>query len=554
MENYNDLFRLWKTDSYFDTGTQDELGAVENDEKEKEDRFFRHLEFGTGGLRGVMGAGTNRMNRYTVGRATRGLANYLKKKYTPAECLERGVVIAYDTRLNSREFAHAATDVLTYSGILVHFHSQPVPTPQLSFAVRHMNALAGIVITASHNPKEYNGYKVYDQNGCQIVPHIANEIYAQIEAITDYRTVLFERREELVRNADTSDAFVSQVLKVSRIEGKKNIKVVYTPLHGTGSVPVKAALARDGFENVTPVASQDTPDGNFPTVISPNPEDKRALSEGIKLAESIGADIVLGTDPDSDRVGIAVRTDSGYKLISGNQIGALILDHIIRHTDIKSLNKPAVVKTIVTSEVGAKIAQANGIEVFNTLTGFKYIGEMMTRFEESGHTFVFGYEESYGFLSGTHARDKDAVCAAVLICEAAQVMKNQGKTLWHRLQELYEQYGYCLDKLESFTLKGIEGIERIAGMMKKLRENDLFEQCEKIDYLNDTPAEEGFGLLPKADVIKYIFPDGTWIAVRPSGTEPKIKIYYSVNGKDEHEADENYKNISSKIKKYLELE
>ncbi|MBQ9922015.1 MAG: phospho-sugar mutase [Clostridia bacterium] len=553
MKNYKDIFLFWKTDSFFDKDTQDELCAIQNDDKEIYDRFFQNLEFGTGGMRGIMGAGINRLNKYTVGRATQGFSNYLLNTYSAHECKTHGVVIAYDTRINSKYFAEISSNILSNHGIKVYLHTSPVPTPQLSFAVKHLNALAGIVITASHNPKEYNGYKIYDENGCQLVPQAAKAVYDEIEKITDYRSLTFERNKEYIIETDTTDAFVSAVLKESRNKDPKSLSVVYTPIHGSGKIPVKLTLEKDGFKDVLTVASQEIPDGSFPTVVSPNPEDRRALEQGIRLAEKHSADIVLGTDPDSDRVGVAVNTKDGFKLLSGNQIGALILDYIIKNTDLSKINKPSVVKTVVTSELGAKIASKNGMEVFSTLTGFKYIGEKIGQFEKTGHTFVFGYEESFGYLSGTHARDKDAVVSSMLICEAADMLKKQGKNLCNRLEELYSEYGYYLDKLESFTLPGADGIEKIKFMMKKLRENDFFTEAVKTDYTKDVPAEGGFGILPKSDVLKYTFKDSSWIAVRPSGTEPKIKIYYSIKEKNLPGAQKKFEAISAKIREYLEL-
>lgn len=559
--DYRFRYQQWTTDEFFDETTRKELLAI-NDEKEIEDRFYKDLEFGTGGLRGVMGAGTNRMNKYTVGKATKGLGDYLLAIYGADVCFERGVVIGYDTRNNSEYFAKTAADVLSGMGIKVYLHTHARPTPQLSFSVKFWNAVAGIVLTASHNPKEYNGYKVYDEYGCQLVPHQAKQVISYMNTVTDYHSIPIGN-DKLIYTADVTDNFVAAVMKQSRYSEDKNLHIIYTPLHGTGNVPVQKCLWLAGFNNVDSVAEQVIPDGNFTTVVSPNPEDRQALEMGIAQAERTGADIVLGTDPDSDRVGVAVKTDDGFKLLTGNQIGALLMDFVLSNTDINSIHKPAVVKTVVTSELGAEIAKKHGLNVFSTLTGFKFIGEKITQFEqarESGdttrdYTFLFGYEESYGYLAGTHARDKDAVVSSLLICEMAAQLKEQRKTLLDRMNEIYKEYGYYRDALNSFTLKGKDGLERIASVMVELKDGDSpFENTvQKIDYSISVDAEPGFGKLPASDVLKYILVDGSWIAVRPSGTEPKIKIYYSIKDADQDAAEIRLQQIQSTIKERLGL-
>ncbi len=568
VKTFKDTFREWRDDVYFDEQTRKELSALDEvaDAVEIEDRFYTRLEFGTGGLRGVMGAGTNRMNRYTVGLATYGLGLYLINEYGKEKCAAHGVVIACDTRNNSRYFAETVADVLSGMGVLAIVHTEPRPTPQLSFSVKHFGALAGVVITASHNPKEYNGYKVYDSDGCQLVPHQAEKVLEYINGIEDFKQVSYKRNPDFVKTVDVTDEFVSKVLEQSRFsdnDAKKELKIVYTPLHGTGSVPVKKALSSDGFENVSIVKAQDTEDGNFPTVVSPNPEDRRALELGIEQAKDICADIVLGTDPDCDRVGVAVRKDDGYVLLTGNQTGALLMDYVLENTNLENISNPAIVKTTVTSELGAEIALKKGVSVFTTLTGFKYIGEKINQFEKANKekdsqrnfTYLFGYEESYGYLCGTHARDKDAAVSAMLICEMAASLKKQGKTPIDRLEELYSEYGYYLDALDSFTLKGKDGLEKISGMMKKLREEGVpfADGGKTTDYLQLISAEEGFGYLPKSDVIKYMFTDGSWIAVRPSGTEPKIKIYYSIKEKNKADAEIRLDSVRQQIKEFLNL-
>lgn len=563
--NYKDRYVNWLNDDFFDDTTRQELANL-TDEKEIEDRFYRDLEFGTGGLRGVMGAGTNRMNKYTVGKATAGLGKYLLNTYGAETCKERGVVIGYDTRNNSEFFSRIAADVLSGMGIRVYLHAHSRPTPQLSFSVKFWNALAGVVVTASHNPKEYNGYKVYDEFGCQLVPWQAKQVISYVDAITDYHTIDFIGDSSLVSIADVTDNFVKAVLKQSRYrdtEGKKNLKIVYTPLHGTGGVPVEKALRLDGFYQVDVVAEQAIPDGNFPTVVSPNPEDRRALELGIEKAKRTDADIVLGTDPDSDRVGIAIKTDDGYQLMTGNQIGALLMNFILNHTDMSQYQHPAVVKTVVTSELGADIARKHGIAVFSTLTGFKFIGEKITQFEqakknnkrEQDYDFLFGYEESYGYLAGTYARDKDAVVSALLICEMAAEAKANGKTLMDEMNGIYEEYGYYRDALDSFTLKGKDGLEKISSMMSELRSiGSPFDRTKSVtDFGTPVEAEDGFGTLPTSNVLKYVLEDGSWIAVRPSGTEPKIKIYYSIKSSDKAKAEEKLEKTQNTIQTKLGL-
>ena len=570
METNNiQIFEYWKTDTFFDKNTQAELNKLEqeNNQAEIKDRFYKELEFGTGGLRGIMGAGTNRMNKYTVGKATLGFGNYIKNKYSEEECKTRGIIIGYDTRNNSKYFTDIASSVLSNLGIKVIIISEPRPTPQLSYSVKKLNALAGIVITASHNPKEYNGYKIYDEYGCQLVPHQAKKVSEFIDKITDYKQISFEVNPKLIKEIDTTEEFVNEVLTQSRVtsnEIKENIKIIYTPLHGTGRVPVCKVLEKDGFMNIKLVKEQANNDGNFPTVVSPNPEDKKALTLGIELAKKENADLVLGTDPDSDRVGIAVKDNGGYTIMTGNQVGALLIDFIIANMSQKELENKAIVKTIVTSELGAEIARKKGIKIFSTLTGFKFIGEKITQFEraklnnnkEQDYDFLLGYEESYGYLIGTHARDKDAVVSSLLICEMTAFYKAQGKTLLGRMNEIYNEYGYYRDNLDSFTLKGYDGIEKIREMMNKLRSSKLVfdDTIEKIDYNNPVQAEKGFGYLPTSNVLKYILKDGSWIAVRPSGTEPKIKIYYSIIGNNKEEAENKLSIIQNQIKSFLGLE
>ncbi len=524
-------YEYWLT---FDEATKAELEAI-TDKAELEDRFYKDLEFGTGGLRGVMGAGANRMNKYTVSKATKGLADYLN------ECFEgeKSVAIAFDSRNNSQYFAEVSAGVLCKAGIKVYLFDTLMPTPVLSFAVRYHNCTAGIVITASHNPKEYNGYKVYDNKGCQLVPEYADKVIAYVNAVENIRDIPCESLED-AKNAgklvyigeETLAAFLAEVKKQSLYNEASELKIVYTPLHGTGNVPVRRIL--DGM-NVSIVKEQEMPDGNFSTVRSPNPEEKDALNLALKQAEAENADIVIGTDPDCDRVGVGVKHNGAYQLLTGNQTGALLVDFVLKFRKDSMPENAAVVKTIVTSGLGAAIAEKHGAKSVQTLTGFKYIGEKICLWEESGeNTFLFGYEESYGYLAGTHARDKDAVSSSMLIAEMAAYYKNQGKTLVDALDEIYAEYGYYFDCLETFVLKGKEGAEKIQDAMKAMREsgNDMFDDLEVLyDY------SKGIDGLPKENVLRFDFKDGSWAAARPSGTEPKLKFYFSVKGENREQAE-----------------
>lgn len=525
--NYRDKYNLWLT---FDEDTKKELLSV-TDEKEIEDRFYKDLAFGTGGLRGIMGAGSNRMNKYTVGKATFGLANYLKSKNDG----EIKVALAYDSRNNSAFFAKTAAGIFASCGFKVYLYETLVPVPVLSFTTAFLSCTAGVMITASHNPKEYNGYKVYDSKGCQFCTEDAKNAIEFINKIDDFSTIPFadvENNENITMiGENVLGEFLKQVKKQSVYEKPSDLKIVYTPLHGTGNIPVRRML--EGMD-VTVVKEQELPDGNFSTVRSPNPEEKDALNIAIETAKKIGADLVLGTDPDCDRVGIAVKDGDDYKLFTGNQTGALLVKFILTmHKD--ELNpKSTLVKTIVTSELGANIGRKFGLNVEETLTGFKYIGDKINKYEASGEKeFVIGYEESYGYLVGTHARDKDAVVSSMLICQMAAWYKNQGKTLVDGLNEIYDEYGYYLDFLDSFVLKGKDGAEKIQSLMVTFREKGtslLPDIKEIIDF------KDGIRDLPKENVLKYILNDGSWIAVRPSGTEPKIKVYYSVVDPDKENA------------------
>ena len=520
--DYKEKYNLWLT---FDEDTREELLQIK-DEKEIEDRFYKDLAFGTGGLRGIMGAGSNRMNKYTVGKATYGIANYIKGEVEGVP----SAVIAYDSRNNSAFFAKTAAGIFASCGIKTYLFETLVPVPVLSFATSYLGCSCGVMITASHNSKEYNGYKVFDKTGCQLCTEDAATALSYIDRITDYGSIPFSKSDDNIEliGENVLSAFLEAVKKQSVYTEKSDIKIVYTPLHGTGNIPVRRTL---GGLDVTVVKEQELPDGNFSTVRSPNPEEKDALTLAIKRAQEIGADLVLGTDPDCDRVGIAVRDNDGsYVLFTGNQTGALLVDFICKMHRNDINEKTTLVKTIVTSELGANIGRSYGVKVDETLTGFKYIGDKINSYEKSGEReFLIGYEESYGYLVGTHARDKDAVVSSMLICEMASWYKNQGKTLIDGLNEIYSRYGYYLDALDSFVLKGKEGSEKISALMTEFRGrgNTLFSDIkELIDY------KDGVADLPRENVLKYIFEDGSWMAVRPSGTEPKIKVYYSICGAD----------------------
>lgn len=542
-------YQAWLKDSLIDEATKEELRGIEGQEKEITDRFYRDLEFGTGGLRGVMGAGTNRLNAYTVGKANQGLANWLLSKSQGAGA---SAVIAHDSRNQSPEFALDSALVLAANGVKTYLFRSLRPTPQLSFAVRALGASTGIVITASHNPPEYNGYKAYGADGCQLIPEEAEEVIASIQLVTGFDQIKRMSREDaeaqgllvwLDNEADEAftDTVVAQSLNSELLKSGlgDQFKVVFTPLHGSGNLPVREVLKKAGFNNVHVVAEQEQPDGYFSTVKSPNPEEREAFTLAIKLAQEINADIIIGTDPDADRMGAVVKNNNGeYVVLTGNQSGALMVNYVLSQLKERGQlpGNGVVIKTIVTSEMGADIALSYGATVENTLTGFKYIGEKMTAYEQSGErSFLFGYEESYGYLTGTYARDKDAVVASLLICEAAAYYSSQGKTLYDVLLELYAQYGVYLEGLESRTLKGLDGVQQIAGIMNDWRNEPPVEvngvKVEKVlDY------QLGLDGLRPENVLKYLLADGSWFCLRPSGTEPKIKVYFAVRGDSTEQA------------------
>ena len=556
--SYKGRYLEWINNPYFDEEIKQELLNIKDNNKEIEDRFYKDLEFGTAGLRGVIAAGTNRINKYTVRRATYGLANYIIKNTTEEE-KNRGVVIAHDNRHMSREFCIETASTLAACGIKAYIFNSLRTTPELSFAIRNLNAISGVVITASHNPPEYNGYKVYWEDGAQVMPDIANAITEEINSIVDYSTIptLIDENKDLIimldekQDTDFIEAVKKQVIRKELVnEIGKEFKIVYTPLCGTGNIPIRRALKEVGFENVIIVKEEENPDPNFADIEYPNPEDQKALNRGINLAKEVEADLVIATDPDCDRVGVAVRTLNGeYALLTGNQIGGMLTNYIIEGLKEKNELKSnsTLIKTIVTSEFGAEIAKANNIEVLNVLTGFKFIGEKIKSFEENNEkTYLFGYEESYGYLVGTHARDKDGVVASVIISEMAAYYYANGKSLYEGLMDLYEKYGYFKEETISLTLSGIEGLSKINDIMTYFRENEISEiNNTKVIEVKD--YQKGIDSLPKANVLKYFLEDGSWIAIRPSGTEPKLKFYIATKGKTEAEAIQNVDGIKADI-------
>ena len=557
MELYMEKYKQWLENPYFDEETKKELLSIENNEKEIEDRFYKNLEFGTGGLRGVIGAGTNRINKYTVRRATYGLANYILNK-CGEEGKTKGVVIAYDSRYKSEEFSTETAKTLAACGIKAYIFDSLRTTPQLSFAVRHLGCVAGVVITASHNPPEYNGYKVYWTDGGQVCPGIAEEIIKEVNKIKDYSTIpTTDKDNELITLLDGKvdrafiDAVKEQVIRQDIIDKVgKDMKIIFTPIHGTGNLPIRKALDEVGFKNVAVVKEQEMPDCKFSTVEYPNPEEKAVFDIAIEMAKKDGADIIIGTDPDCDRVGVVVKNTEGeYVVLNGNQVGSLLVDYVISNKidQIKTMNNPTIVKTIVTSELGANIAKSYGVGSVDTLTGFKFIGEKIHQYETTKEaTFIMGYEESYGYLVGTHARDKDGVVSALLISEMAAYYYDKGMTLYEGLQEVYKKYGYYKEELKSITLKGIDGMEKIKSIMSHFRNVNIEQIADiKVEELRD--YKEGINDLPKSDVLKFILEDNSWIAIRPSGTEPKIKFYFGCNGEEKIEVDNKLEYIINQI-------
>ena len=568
---YMEEFKFWLEDEYFDAATKAELQEISNNEKEIEDRFYRELEFGTGGLRGVIGAGTNRINIYTVRKATQGLANYILKQGTQ----EKGVAIAYDSRFMSPEFADEAALCLAANGIKSYVFDALRPTPELSFALRTLGCTAGIVITASHNPPEYNGYKVYWEDGAQITAPKDKEIITEVKAITDYHTVKTMDKDAamaaglyVVIGKEIDDAYMvelkKQVIHPEIIEeGAEDIKIVYTPLCGTGNVPVRRVLKELGFKNVYVVPEQENPDPKFTTLEYPNPEDPKAFTYALALAKEKDADIILATDPDADRLGVYAKDakTGEYVAFTGNMSGMLIAEYLLSEkTKTNTMpENPAMVSTIVTTNMTFPITAKYGVKLIEVLTGFKFIGEQIKFFEQSGsNNYVFGLEESYGCLAGTHARDKDAIVAVMCLCEVAAYCKKNNKTLWDMMLEMYEAYGYFKESQYTITLKGIDGSKQIAAIMDKFRQNPPkaigdAKVLKFRDYQEDrivdmeTGAETTTGL-PKSNVLYFELPNNCWCCARPSGTEPKIKFYMGVVGNSLDDADKKLVQLTEDLK------
>ena len=566
--DYKKVYEEWLANPYFDEATKEELRAIEGDEKEIKERFYADLEFGTAGLRGIIGAGTNRMNVYTVRKATQGLANYIKS----VGAQEKGVAIAYDSRHMSPEFADEAALCLAANGIKAYVFESLRPTPELSFAVRTLKCTAGINVTASHNPPEYNGYKVYWEDGAQITPPHDTGIMAEVKAVTDYANVKTMDKDAAVTaglyeviGANIDDPYIealkSQVIHWDSIrEVSKDLKIVYTPLHGTGNIPARRVLKELGFEHVYVVKEQELPDGDFPTVSYPNPEAEEAFELGLKLAKEVDADLVLATDPDADRLGVHVKDKDGvYHTLTGNMSGCLLEEYELSQRKAANGSLPedgAVVSTIVTTNMAGTIARSYGLRFIEVLTGFKYIGEQIKFFEQSGaHNYVFGLEESYGCLAGTYARDKDACVAVMMLCEVAAYYKQQGKTLWDAMVDMYEEYGYYKEGLATMTLKGIDGAKEIQTMMTNFRENPPkelggFQVLAVRDYKADVrvdlvSGEKSATGLPSSNVLYYELENNAWCCVRPSGTEPKIKFYFGVKGTSLEDAAEKLEKLKN---------
>jgi phosphoglucomutase len=557
---YRDKLDIWLESPYVDESLKEELKKIEKIESEVEDRFYRELEFGTGGMRGKIGAGTNRMNFVTVAKATQGIADFLNTKYNGEDI---SAAIAYDSRNMSKEFAGKTASVFAANNIKVYLFESLRPTPELSFAVRHYGCKAGVVITASHNPPEYNGYKVYDQYGGQVVKD-ADEIISMIVKVNlkDVKLTKEDNDKIVIIGNELDTTYINEVKKLSiRDDVDKNLNIIYTPLHGTGNMPVRRVLGELGYKNVLVVKEQEMPDPMFSTVKSPNPEEISAFEIAIKRAEELNGEIIIGTDPDCDRVGLVVKDSEGvYVPLNGNQTGALLLNYVLSSLDEKGMipENAAVVKTIVTSEIGRAIASSYNVKSFDTLTGFKYIAELMQKFEDTkSNSFIFGYEESYGYLAGTFVRDKDAVIASMLICEMAAYYKKNGKTLLEVLKDIYRKHGYYIEETISITFAGASGQSKMKGIMESFRENKLSSIGGKnIPYVYDYKMGIALNLLtgktehlsyPKSDVLKFCFEDGSWLVLRPSGTEPKLKVYFSINEENESKSTQVLENTKKEI-------
>ena len=567
--NYVEEYKKWMNSNFIDEATKNELKSIEDDEKEIEDRFYKNLEFGTAGLRGVIGAGTNRMNKYTVSKATQGLANFIIKENGQ----DRGVAIAYDSRHMSKEFSEIAANCLNANGIKAYVFDSLRPVPELSYAVRYLNCIAGIMITASHNPPKYNGYKVYWEDGAQIVAPKDKAIIEEVNNIKNYEDAKKMNKEEAVNQGlynvigkKVDDSYINELKKLSlnpeKIKEQEDLKIVYTPLHGTGNIPVQRILKEIGFKNFFVVPEQEKPDGDFPTVELPNPEDKKAFKLALDLAKKENADIVLATDPDADRLGVYAKDSKTgeYMAFTGNMSGMLIAEYVLFQKKEKGIlpANGALITTIVSTNLAKAVAKEYNLKLFEVLTGFKYIGEKIKQFEETNeYTYQFGFEESYGCLIGTHARDKDAIVAVMLLCEAAAFYKSKGLTLWDQMINMYKKYGYYKEDTKSITLEGADGAEKIKNILNNLRKNPLetigsYKVLEFRDYSQSTvkdmlTKEVSKTDLPKSNVLYYELENDAWCCIRPSGTEPKIKCYVGVKGKDEEEANSILKELEEEM-------
>ena len=573
MEQYQKKYEEWYNNPVFDTETKNELEKMKENEEEKKDSFYKDLEFGTAGLRGIVGAGTNRMNKYTVGKATQGLANYIVKNKAEA----RGVAIAYDSRHMSSQFSELAALILNANGIKTYIFESLRPTPELSFAVRKLGCISGIVVTASHNPPKYNGYKVYWEDGAQITDPIDSQIITEVNAISDFSKIKTISKEEAIAkglynviNSEFDDIYLEEIMKNTLnpeeiTKAAKELKIVYTPLHGTGGKIVKKLFEKLGYKNVYSVKEQEEPDGNFPTVSYPNPEDPKAFEYALKLAKEVDSDIVLANDPDADRIGLHVKNNETgeYIAFNGNMIGLTIAEYLISQKKKKGIlpKNPALIKTIVSSNMADRICDYYGVKLFLALTGFKNIAARIRQFEkDNSYNCIMGYEESYGCLIGTHARDKDGIIAVMLLCEIAAYYKNRGLTLWDAMLEMYKKYGYYREGQIQVVLEGAAGAEKIQEMMVNMRNNPpktlgkynvlkIMDCSIGIEKDLITGGEEKIDL-PKSNVLRYTLENDCWCAVRPSGTEPKIKFYMGVRGESLENAEKDLEELTEAMKKY----
>ena len=570
---YTEEYQKWMNSNFIDKETKNELNTIKDDEKEIQDRFYKNLEFGTAGLRGVMGAGTNRMNKYTVAKATQGLANFIIKE----KGQDKGVAIAYDSRNMSKEFSEITANCLNANGIKTYVFNELRPVPELSYTVRKLKCIAGIMITASHNPSKYNGYKVYWEDGAQIVSPKDKLIIEEVNKVENYEDAKTMNKEEAIRlklynviGEEIDSSYISEIKKLilnpQKIKEQENLKIVYTPLHGTGNKPVQRILKEIGFKKVFVVPEQEKPDGLFPTVEYPNPEDKKAFKLALELAKKEDADIVLATDPDADRLGVYAKDSKtgNYMAFTGNMSGMLIAEYILSQKKEQGIlpNNGAFVTTIVSTDLAKAISKEYGLKLFEVLTGFKYIGEKIKEFEKNGqYTYQFGFEESYGCLVGTHARDKDAIVAVMMLCEAAAYYMSKGITLWDQMINIYEKYGYYKEDTKSITLEGVDGADKIKRILTNLREKPLekigsFKVLQFRDYnegiiknmnTNETTKTD----LPKSNVLYYELENNAWCCIRPSGTEPKVKCYVGVKGGSQQESEKMLKEVEEDLLKKL---